>query len=78
MVERHEEIVEDILKHVRPLAYFNNYLEYGYYPIYLEEKSHIDYLLKNINLTLGIRYSLCQPDRVEIFSEVETIAVYRC
>ena len=45
MVERHEEIVEDILKHVRPLAYFNNYLEYGYYPIYLEEKSHIDYLL---------------------------------
>ncbi len=26
MVERHEEIVEDILKHVRPLAYFNNYL----------------------------------------------------
>ena len=37
MVERHEEIVEDILKHVRPLAYFNNYLEYGYYPIYLEE-----------------------------------------
>ena len=52
MVERHEEIVEDILKHVRPLAYFNNYLEYGYYPIYLEEKSHIDYLLKNINLTL--------------------------
>ena len=48
MVERHEEIVEDILKHVRPLAYFNNYLEYGYYPIYLEEKSHIDYLLKQL------------------------------
>lgn len=27
-------------------------MKYGYYPIYLEEKSHIDYLLKNINLTL--------------------------
>ncbi|MEG0795817.1 MAG: AAA family ATPase [Odoribacter sp.] len=52
IVERHEEIVEDILKLVRPLAYFGNYLEYGYYPIYLQEKSHIDYLLKNINLTL--------------------------
>jgi len=52
MVSRHEEIVEDILARVRPLAYFSNYLEYGYYPIYLEEKSHIDYLLKNINLTL--------------------------
>ncbi len=52
IVAHHEEIVEKILGRVRPLAYFNNYLEYGYYPIYLEEKSHIDYLLKNINLTL--------------------------
>lgn len=52
IITSHEEIVEDILKEVRPLAYFNNYLEYGYYPIYLEEKSHIDYLLKNVNLTL--------------------------
>lgn len=52
VVERHEEIVEDVLKEVRPLAYFRNYLQYGYYPIYLEQKSHIDYLLKNVNLTL--------------------------
>lgn len=52
IIERHEEIVEDILSKVRPLAYFGNYLEYGYYPIYQEQKSHIDYLLKNVNLTL--------------------------
>lgn len=52
MVEKHEEIAASILKQVRPLAYFGNYLEYGYYPVYLEQKSHTDYLLKNINLTL--------------------------
>ncbi len=52
IVENHEQIVENILRQVRPLAYFHNYLEYGYYPIYLEQKSHMDYLLKNINLTL--------------------------
>lgn len=52
IVLNHEEIVDGILKIIRPLAYFGNYLKYGYYPIYLEEKSHIDYLLKNINLTL--------------------------
>lgn len=52
IVEKHEQIVDDILAQIRPLAYFGNYLRYGYYPIYLEEKSHIDYLLKNINLTL--------------------------
>lgn len=52
IVENHEQIAGEILKEVRPLAYFDNYLRYGFYPIYLEEKSHIDYLLKNINLTL--------------------------
>lgn len=52
IIEHHEEIVEGILNKVRPLAHFSNYLEYGYYPIYLEQKSHIDYLLKNVNLTL--------------------------
>lgn len=52
IIERHEEVVESILSKVRPLAHFANYLQYGYYPIYLEEKSHIDYLLKNVNLTL--------------------------
>lgn len=52
IIERHKEIADGILKKVRPLAHFSKYLEYGYYPIYLEQKSHIDYLLKNVNLTL--------------------------
>ncbi len=52
IVGNHEALVDTILDKIRPLAYFRNYLQYGYYPIYLEEKSHIDYLLKNINLTL--------------------------
>ena len=52
LIERHEEIAAGVLERVRPLAYWGDYLRYGFYPIYLEEKSHIDYLLKNINLTL--------------------------
>lgn len=52
IVENHESIVEDVLKKVRPLAFFNDYLRFGYYPCYLEEKSFIDNLLKIINLML--------------------------
>lgn len=52
IISNHVKIVDGILQEIRPLAHFVNYLKYGYYPIYLEEKSHIDYLLKNINLTL--------------------------
>ncbi|GAB7086596.1 AAA family ATPase [Marinifilum fragile] len=52
IIENHEEIVDEILEKVRPLAYFNDYLRYGYYPCYQEEKSFIDNLLKIINLML--------------------------
>ncbi|MCZ4694116.1 ATP-binding protein [Ancylomarina euxinus] len=52
IIENHESIVEDVLKKVRPLAFFNDYLRFGYYPCYLEEKSFIDNLLKIINLML--------------------------
>lgn len=52
IIANHEEIAEKITQSIHPLAHFANYLRYGYYPVYLEEKSHIDYLLKNINLTL--------------------------
>jgi predicted AAA+ superfamily ATPase len=52
IVENHEVIVEEVLSKVRPLAFFNDYLKFGYYPCYLEEKSFIDNLLKIINLLL--------------------------
>jgi len=52
IIENHEEIVEIVLAKVRPLAFFNDYLQFGYYPSYLEEKSFIDTLLKIINLML--------------------------
>ncbi len=52
IIENHEQIVGDVLERVRPLAYLNNYLRYGYYPFYLEERSFIDTLLKMINLVL--------------------------
>lgn len=52
ILDNHEKIVEDVLEKVRPLAYFNDYLKFGYYPCYLEGKSFIDSLLKIINLML--------------------------
>ena len=52
IIDNHEEIVEKILSKVRPLAFFNDYLQFGYYPCYLEERSFIDNLLKIINLML--------------------------
>ena len=53
IVENHFDIASEIMTKIRPLEQFNNYLEYGCYPFYLE--SLIDYpqkLLDVINLTI--------------------------
>lgn len=34
ILEHHQEAEEEILKQVRPLKYFSNYLQHGYYPFY--------------------------------------------
>ena len=54
IVESHFDIASEIMTKIRPLEHFNNYLEYGCYPFYLE--SLIDYpqkLLEVINLTIN-------------------------
>ena len=38
MLENHEQIAPQIIKKIKPLAYFGPYLQYGYYPFYLENK----------------------------------------
>ena len=52
IIKYHDRIVDEILLKVRPLAHFNDYMKYGYFPVFMEQRSHIDNLLKNINLTL--------------------------
>ncbi len=37
--KNHITIAADIVKKIKPLEYFNDYLKYGYYPFYLENKN---------------------------------------
>lgn len=55
LLNNHETISKKIIKQVKPLAHFDNYLKYGYYPYYLEsETSYHRKLLSTINLMLEI------------------------
>ena len=38
MLENHSTLASNILSKVKPFQYFKSYLEYGYYPFYLEDK----------------------------------------
>jgi predicted AAA+ superfamily ATPase len=53
IINNHLEISNQIVSKVKPLANFDNYLKYGYYPYYLEsEKTYQKKLLNTINLMI--------------------------
>lgn len=39
LLQNHEEISREVVDKVKPLAWFDDYLRFGYYPYYLESKS---------------------------------------
>ena len=55
ILENHEKIAGEIVAKTRPLAHFNDYLENGFFPYFIEnENFYINKLLKQINLALEI------------------------
>ena len=54
IIQRHASISREICERVRPLDYFKAYLDHGYYPSYLEEKSFEAALLKVMNSQLEV------------------------
>lgn len=55
ILQNHEEITNEILKQIKPLIYFSHYLEYGYYPFYIESmKFYKQKISEIINLILEI------------------------
>ena len=57
ILTQHVEIAKDIVSKVRPLAYFDDYLRYGYYPFFLDNANYEENLMKSLNLILEIDIS---------------------
>lgn len=55
ILKNHKRIVPDIIKRVRPLAYFPEYLKMGYYPYFIKNPEfYTENLLRHVNLALEI------------------------
>jgi hypothetical protein len=57
LLVHHQDISQQVISKVKPLAFFNDYLHHGYYPFFLEQRNYLENLLKNVNLTLEIDIS---------------------
>lgn len=65
IIENHVEIAMSILNSLKPLAYFSDYLNYGYYPFYLENKAFIHQKLNETILTV-LEVDIPQFESVQI------------
>jgi predicted AAA+ superfamily ATPase len=54
ILEHHAEIAQEITSQVKPLAFIDDYLHYGFYPFYLEKHNFQEALLNIMNLTLEV------------------------
>jgi len=52
IIDNHIEIAINLKKFIKPLSYFEDYLNYGYYPYYLENRNTIHQKLNEIILTI--------------------------
>ncbi|MCQ2293845.1 MAG: AAA family ATPase [Bacteroidaceae bacterium] len=54
LLENHEIIARSILREVRPLDAFEQYLHHGYYPFFLENHNFTEALLKAMNMMIEV------------------------
>ena len=77
LLENHIEISIKVKQKIKPLQYFKDYLDYGYYPFYLDNKKSFHQKLSEIVLTiLEIdipQYALIQTSNIQALKKMLSI-----
>lgn len=74
IIAHHVQIATEISGKVKPLAFFDDYLQHGYYPYYLDRRSYFsDDLLKHINLALEIDVTYLNQIELKYLSKLRKL-----
>ncbi len=77
ILENSLSIVDGLVEQFKPLEYWEEYLQYGYYPFYFNDEAHFSGLLYNtINLTIEIdlvNLGLIKPESIDKLKKIMTI-----
>lgn len=73
IVERHEEIAQNICKVVNPLTYFQDYLHHGFYPFYLESRNFSENLLKTMNMMIEVDILFIKQIELKYLSKIKQL-----
>ncbi len=79
ILENKTQIVDDLMEKFRPLEYWNEYLEHGYYPFYFSERNYFLELLYNtINLTIEVDLLNLGLIKVESIEKLKKLLLVIC
>ncbi len=73
LLKYHVEIAKDILVKAKPLAYFSDYLQYGFYPFFTDKANFRENLIKVANLTLEIDIPYLQQMEIKYLPKLKKL-----
>ena len=73
ILQHHEQIAETILRSIRPLDYFQDYLHHGFYPFFLEKRNFSENLLKTMNMMIEVDILLIKQIELKYLSKIKKL-----
>lgn len=74
ILENHTEITRELLTKIKPLAHFNAYLQYGYFPFYKESKDLYSFRINEIiNMIIDIELPLLRKVEISYLSKLKQL-----
>ncbi len=73
IIFNHQDITRTICEKVHPLWYFQDYLNHGYYPFYLENRHFTESLLKTINMMLEVDILMIRMIDVSYLNKIKQL-----
>ncbi len=73
ILENHEQIAKTILRNVKPLDYFQDYLHHGFYPFFLEKRNFSENLLTTMNMMIEVDILLIKQIELKYLSKIKKL-----
>ena len=73
ILENHEQIAKTILRNVKPLDFFQDYLHHGFYPFFLEKRNFSENLLKTMNMMIEVDILLTKQIELKYLSKIKKL-----
>ena len=73
IIEHHHEIATEVMKHVNPREYFQDYLHHGFYPFFLEKQNYSENLLKTMNMMIEVDILLIKQIELKYLTKIKQL-----